>query len=99
MTGDERLHLLNRRLVDECSEDRLKEAEIGRRVIEHAREKAASPIEKSGTALSQHAGVRLEVIQRRHHRGKDADEQHRHFANRMKVKMVRVVNLLSGREP
>ena len=85
--------------VDEQAEGGAEEAQIGRRVVQQAREHPAAPVEQRRARLAHPGGVALQPIQRRHHRGEDPDEQDGHFLDRMEVEPVGLVDLLSRGKP
>ena len=99
MVLNQELHFGDDLRVNEPAEGGAQEAQVGRRIVQHARKQAAAPIEQRRAGLAQLAGVALQPIQRRHHRREDADEQNGHLLDRMKVKLVRLVDFLPRGEP
>src|SRR5262245_50047786 len=82
------LDLLNCFRANERAKERLQEAQISGGVVQHTGEDPAAPKEKSSRWRPKIACVPFQPIQRRHHRGKNPDEQNRNLLDGMKVEVI-----------
>src|SRR5204862_7096380 len=94
-------HLENLRdclVVYESAKSRAQKAQICRRIIERAGKDTRTPIIKRRGRRAEGGRVVLQPIQRGHDCRKNPDEENRDLIDRLKIKMVRLVDLIVGEE-
>ena len=60
--------------IDERAKDRVEKTQVGRRVVQHAGQRAAAPIEKARRGIAPIGAVGLQPVQRGNHRRENARE-------------------------